>query len=102
MKALLTLALTAGVLAGVCVAPKAMAYSVNKTQAQQRCRIQQGVRSGELSRQEARNLAAGQRRIAQYEHRSRMDGRGLSQRERRNLAQMQQRQNAAIYRNKND
>jgi hypothetical protein len=77
-------------------------YNVNRRQDYQRDRIRQGIRSGELTRGEARRLYDQQRRIERYEYRSRRDGGGLSYRERQNLDRMLDRSNRSIYRQKND
>ncbi len=76
--------------------------NVNRRQDFQRDRIRSGIRSGELTRNEARRLYDQQRRIDRYEYRSRRDGGGLSNRERQRLDQMLDRSNRDIYRQKND
>lgn len=58
--------------------------SVNQRQAQIERRIDQGIRSGALSRREATNLRAEFRQIAQLEQRYRRSN-GLSMQERRDL-----------------
>lgn len=75
-------------LAGLGVAmtalPAAAQPSVNQRQAQIERRIDQGIRSGALSRREATNLRAEFRQIAQLEQRYRRSN-GLSVQERRDL-----------------
>ncbi|MGN7161049.1 hypothetical protein [Sphingomonas sp. SAFR-052] len=75
-------------LAGLGVAmtalPAAAQPSVNQRQAQIERRIDQGIRSGALSRREAVNLRAEFRQIAQLEQRYRRSN-GLSVQERRDL-----------------
>jgi len=75
---------------------------VNARQHHQHHRIHQGVKSGELTRGEARHLRAQQHRIARYEAKSRADGPGLTRRERANLAAMQNHASRDIYRQKHD
>ena len=75
---------------------------INRREHQQRSRIRQGIRSDELTRREAARLTAEQARIRAYEHRSRIDGGGLSWRERARLDSMLDRSNRRIYRQKHD
>jgi len=75
---------------------------VNARQHHQHHRIAQGVKSGELTRGEARHLRHQQARIARYEAKSRADGPGLTRRERANLAAMQNHASRSIYRQKHD
>jgi hypothetical protein len=77
-------------------------YNVNRRQDYQRDRIRNGIRSGELTRGEARRLYDQQRRIDRYEYRSRRDGGGLDWRERQRLDRMLDRSGRDIYRQKND
>lgn len=77
-------------------------YNINRRQDYQRDRIRNGIRSGELTRGEARRLIDQQRRIERYEYRSRRDGRGLDYRERQRLDRMLDRSGRDIYRQKND
>jgi hypothetical protein len=60
-------------------------------------RIAQGVRSGDLTRAEARRLRRGQRRVHRMEGRAMEDGR-VSPRERRRIEEAQDRQSRAIHR----
>ncbi len=74
------------------------AAQVNARQDRQAARIEQGVRSGELTPGEARGLAHQQRSIARQENRMRARNGGyLSPRERARLAHRQNRANRAIY-----
>jgi hypothetical protein len=75
---------------------------INRREHQQRSRIRQGIRSDELTRREAARLRAQQARIRAYEHRSRIDGGGLSWRERARLDSMLDRSSRRIYRQKHD
>lgn len=60
--------------------------TINGTQAQLQMRINAGVRSGALTRQEAFNLQKKLQRISQLEARFRMSGNQLSFRERNKLS----------------
>lgn len=53
----------------------ASADEIDRRQAAQAARIQQGIRSGEINRFEAMRLRAEQARIAQMERRAEADGR---------------------------
>lgn len=73
----------------------------NQRQNKQSNRIEQGVKSGEITRREAKNLARGQQRITHYETIARSDGR-ISGKEFKTLQNMQNNQNKAIYTQKHD
>jgi hypothetical protein len=74
---------------------------INKRQRVQRERIQQGVRSGELTRREAARLRAEQRFIRAYERHAKANG-YVSWRERRRLDHLLDRSSRDIYRQKHD
>lgn len=74
---------------------------VNARQHNQRDRIQQGVRSGELTRREARNAAEDQRDIRQLERAYKSDGK-LTGAERADLHHEQNQASREIYREKHD
>jgi hypothetical protein len=74
---------------------------VNARQHQQRDRVQQGVRSGELTRRETRGLAREQQDIRQLERAYKSDG-TLSGAERRDLHQEQNQASRDIYQQKHD
>ena len=74
---------------------------VNARQHNQRDRIQQGVRSGELTRHEARNVAEDQRDIRQLERAYKSDG-TLTGAERVDLRHEQNQASREIYREKHD
>jgi hypothetical protein len=80
----------------------ALADPVNQRQRQERQRIHQGVRSGELTRGETRALARQQARLAVEEARYRRTGGGLSRRERADLQRDHNRASRNIYRQKHD
>lgn len=58
------------------------AHSIPERQQNQKSRIAQGVRSGELTRAEAARLASEQRAIARQVRRDRVDGGGFTAKER--------------------
>jgi Skp family chaperone for outer membrane proteins len=74
---------------------------VNARQHNQRDRIQQGVRSGELTRRETRNVAEDQRDIRQLERAYKSDGQ-LTGAERVDLRHEQNQASREIYREKHD
>lgn len=84
------------------VAPARAAAQINQREQQQQRRIRQGVRSGELTRREARHLERRERRINRAEWRARRSGGGINWRERRRLNRRLNRDSRAIYRQKHD
>lgn len=80
--------------------PKA-APGVNHRQYDQRNRVQQGVRSGELTREEAQTLRGEQRDIRQTEREYKSDG-VLTRTERKDLHQEQNQASQNIYEEKHD
>ncbi|MCC6350381.1 MAG: hypothetical protein IT347_12410 [Candidatus Eisenbacteria bacterium] len=74
---------------------------VDRREARQTARIHQGVRSGELTRGEARSLRAGQRHVHRIERRAKADG-NVSARERAHLNRAQNRQSRHIHRLKHN
>jgi hypothetical protein len=81
--------------------PRPRDPGVNARQHQQRDRIQQGVRSGELTRRETGRLAEQQRDIRQLERAYKSDG-TLSAPERRDLHHEQNQASRDIYAQKHD
>lgn len=77
-------------------------HHINDRQQNQSERIQNGVRSGELTRAEAHNLAKDQRHINNVETRMRVDNGGLEAQERARLAAMQSRSSHEIYAKKHN
>ena len=67
----------------------------------QRDRIAQGVRSGELTRPETRRLVAGERRLHMHERHAKSDG-VVTAGERARLERNADRMSARIYRQKHD
>lgn len=77
--------------------------SVNSRQHEQRERIHQGVRSGELTRAEAQRLREGERQVAQTEARMRARNNGnLTNRDRARLHVMQDNLSHQIYAKKHN
>jgi hypothetical protein len=71
--------------------------SLDRREWRQHERIRQGVRSGQLTRREARHLRLGQRHLRRMERRARADGR-IGPRERLRLHRALGRQDARIWR----
>ena len=97
---LIAAALTA-VMAGSAMADTAT-QKVDNRQAKQRVRIAQGVKSGELTRAEAKRLRNGQKKVRRMERRAKADG-VVTKCERKRLDKAQNRESRAIRRlKKND
>lgn len=71
---LITVAMALTMLTAAVASAHAATPRVDQRQANQRARIQQGVRSGELTRGEASRLRAGQRHVNRVERRAKADG----------------------------
>lgn len=74
---------------------------INSREYREQQRINQGIRSGELTRREARQLEAGLARIRIDERFARLDG-NFTPRERARLQRELTRESHAIYRQKHD
>ena len=74
---------------------------INHREYRQDHRINQGVRSGELTRNEAHNLRNDERRIAAEKHIAKADGK-VTRNERRDIRRDENRTNRAIYRDKHN
>lgn len=74
---------------------------VDQRQASQERRIQQGVKSGQLTEREAARLERGQDRVGKMEDQAKADGK-VTAKERARLHRAQDRQSAAIYKEKHD
>ena len=90
------------VMAGLLAVPFAQADSVNRREHRQGERIQQGLRSDELTRREAARLRAEQAGVRAEERRYRRTGTGLSPWERRDLQRDLNRTSRDLYRQKHD
>lgn len=75
---------------------------INHRERREQQRINQGIRSGELTRREAGRLEAGLARIRTNERFARMTGGGINPRERARLDREINRESRAIYRQKHD
>ena len=74
---------------------------INRRQHNQERRINQGVRSGELTRNETRNLRNDERHISRDRRMAKADGR-VTPNERRHLRHDENRTSRAIYRDKHN
>lgn len=104
MKSVLTIAAIAAMLAGVAIPSQAAGArdpGVNARQRNQHERVQQGLRSGELTRREARNARESQRDVRQLERAYKSDG-TLTRTERVDLHHEQNQASRQIYRQKHD
>lgn len=96
LMALAATMLTAAIASAHPVTPR-----VDRREARQHARIHQGVRSGQLTRGEARALRAGQLRVHRMERRAKADG-FVSARERAALGRAQNRQSRHLWRLKHN
>jgi hypothetical protein len=101
MKKFVGVLLSAVFVLGLGVVSLAHTPVINRRERNERERIAQGIRSGELTRREAARLRSEQFRIRAYEARARSDG-GLNRRERYRLDRMLDRAGRDIYRQKHD
>jgi hypothetical protein len=100
---LLTVAAASAVLAGLPAAANAARWQpIDQRQANLEHRIDQGVRSGELTRVEAARVRDQFRDLARLEGQYRRSGQGLDMRERRDLDQRFDRLSQRIYAEKHD
>jgi hypothetical protein len=100
---ILTVAAASAVLAGLPAAASAAPWqSINQRQANLERRIDQGVRSGELTRVEAAHVRDQFRDLSRLEAQYRRTGHGLDMRERRDLDQRFDRLSARVYAEKHD
>jgi hypothetical protein len=74
---------------------------INQRQHKQERRINQGVRSGELTRAEARHLRADERKISRDKRMAKADGH-VTNAERRHLRREENRTSRSIYRKKHN
>src|SRR5947207_11232467 len=87
---------------GASVASMAGSHGINSREYREQQRINQGIRSGELTRREAVRLEEGMARIRTDERFARMTGGGISSRERARLERELNRESRGIYRQKHD
>jgi hypothetical protein len=76
-------------------------YSIDQRQDYQQNRIEQGIRSGQITQSEAWRLQQGERAIDRAQARARADG-DVTQRERNRIDHMTDRQSQQIYRQSHD
>ena len=91
----------AAVLAAISVPALAGTPRLDAREQNQRQRIAQGVRSGELTRPEARRMIGGERRLHRHERCAKSDGL-VTAGERARLERNADRMSARIYRQKHD
>jgi hypothetical protein len=87
---------------GVSAVAMAGPRGINHREYREQQRINQGIRSGELTRREADRLEANMARIRTDERFARMTGGGISPRERARLERELNRESRGIYRQKHD
>lgn len=87
---------------GLFLCVEAQAQRVVNRQKAQHERIEQGVRSGELTKRETARLASRERELRQDIRRDRADGPGLTPPERARIEARQDRLSRDIYRQKHD
>jgi hypothetical protein len=92
--------LTAGMLVGGGAYAQSMS-GIDRQQDYQQNRIEQGIRSGQITRSEAARLEQGERAIDRAQARARADG-VVTDAERRRIEGMVQRENREIYRQSHD
>ena len=81
--------------------PGTRTQHINRRQHEQQARIRQGVRSGELTRGEARRLERNERQIRQEERAARADG-VVTREERREINKDLNKTNRRVYRAKHN
>jgi hypothetical protein len=74
---------------------------IDKRQAEQQKRIDQGVKSGELTRREAARLEKGQAKVQRMEDKAKSDG-VVTAKERKQITREQDKQSKRIAREKHD
>lgn len=91
--------------AAVMIAPPVLADShdpgINRHQVRQHARIAEGVKSGELTKDEAKDLHADEKQIRQEEHAAKADG-NMTKAERAKILQDQRAASKKIYQEKHD
>ena len=99
MKTTLLAALVAAI--ALPVAAQTSTPRVDQRQVNQEVRIQQGVKSGELTPKEAAKLEKGQAKVRAMEDKAKADGK-VTPKERAKLAKAQNKQSKKIYRETHD
>ncbi len=101
MRRIVNLLVAAVFVFGTSAVSMARPSGINSRQHREQQRINQGIRSGELTRNEARRLEAGLSKIRRDERRARSDG-DLTPGERARLQRELSREGRAIHRQKHD
>ena len=102
MRRITSLTIAAVFVLGVSAVAMAGPRGINNREHREQQRINQGIRSGELTRREAVRLEEGMARIRTDERYARITGGGISPRERARLEREMNRESRAIYRQKHD
>ena len=97
----LLLVTAVAVFAATVAAAQTATPRIDRREARQHVRIQQGVRSGELTRGETARLRAGERHVGRMEDRARADGR-VTPHERAGITRAQDRESRRIWRLKHN
>ena len=100
-KIIFAMGLLSALLIGQVTTVAAHTPNIGRRQMNQHYRIEQGMRSGELTRRETHNLRMGERRIQQDKMMARVDGR-MSFGERRHIMREQDRMSRNIFRDKHN
>jgi hypothetical protein len=101
MRKIVSLLIAASFVIAASTASMAGPRGINSRQHREQQRINQGIRSGELTRREAMRLEAAQARIRTYERFARSDG-NLTARERAHIQRGLSHESRSIYRQKHD
>lgn len=102
MRKLTSLIIAAVFVLGLSAVAMAGPRGINSREYREQQRINQGIRSGELTRREAVRLEEGMARIRTDERFARMTGGGISPREHARLERELNRESRGIYRQKHD
>ncbi|MGH9657807.1 MAG: hypothetical protein ACRD96_04630 [Bryobacteraceae bacterium] len=94
--------IVAAILAGALATPDAWAQRVKKRQKAQQERIDEGVKSGELTKKEALKLEKQEAKLHQEIKKDRADGGGLTRKERVKIEHKQDKMSEKIARDKHD
>lgn len=101
MKNLIKAAIGASVLFAFCGQALAGTPVLNDRQANQKARIVQGAKSGELTKKETARMVRGQAQLQRMENRAKADG-VVTKKEKAKLHHKANKESAKIYRNKHD
>jgi hypothetical protein len=101
MRKIVSFLVTAVFVLGASTVSMAGPHGINAREHREQQRINQGIRSGELTRREARRLEAGLARIRIDERYARADG-NVTPRERARLERELNRESRGIFRQKHD